>query len=146
MNDPSDPKPKTPIWHYVVIGGAVLAGILMVAVLSQTSRQASSAKKVFQAFTNALVAKDYAAAYQLTSQSFRATNHYGAFADSYQNLAAQMGDLKKVTYSRFDVNEYREGWFGNVDADLVFANGDLRLAVTLKKEDGAWKIYRYREQ
>jgi len=38
----------------------------MVAVLSQTSRQASSAKKVFQAFTNALVAKDYAAAYQLT--------------------------------------------------------------------------------
>ncbi len=138
-------EPKTPVWHYVVVACAVLVGIVMVGVLSRASWQASSAKKMFQSFTRALVAKDYAGAYQLTSPSFRTTTHYIAFEETYENLTAQLGDLKRVSVSRFDVNEYREGWFGTVDADLVFANGDLRIEFTLKKEDGAWKIYRYRE-
>jgi len=142
----SDSKPKTPIWHYVVIAGAVVVGVMMVAVLSQASWQLSAAKKAFHAYASALVAKNYSEAYQLTTQSFRATRDYNTFTETFQGLTTEMGDLKRVNVNRIDVNEYSDGWFGTADADLVFDHGDLHLSFTLKKENGAWKVYRYREQ
>ena len=146
MSEASEPKSKRPIWHYFVIAGSIVVGVFMVAVLSQASWQMSSAKKAFHSFTSALVAKNYTAAYQLTAQSFRATRDYNTFMLTFQGLTVEMGDLKRVDVTRFDANEYREGWFGTADTDLVFAHGNLRLTFTLKKEDGGWKILRYHEQ
>jgi hypothetical protein len=56
-----------------------------------------------------------------------------------------MGDLKTVDISRSEVNEHRDGWYGTLAADLIFAKGSLRFSFTLKKENGAWKIYSYQE-
>ena len=138
-------KPKMPIWQKLLVGFAVLAGISMVVALSQPVWQLRNADKAFDNFADALVAKNYVEAYQYTAQELRAVTDYDAFVKIHQGLTDRMGDLKKVGMNQFEVKERHDGWYGTLDADLVFANGDLNFSFTLKKENGAWKIYSYHE-
>jgi Protein of unknown function (DUF3887) len=146
MNTAAIPlKPKMPLWQKMLVASAILLGALVFVALSSTVWQLHEANNAFDTFTGALIARNYAAAYQSTSSEFRAATNYDAFVKVHQGLVDRMGELKQVETTQSETNEHHDGWYGTVNADLIFAKGTLQFSFTLKKQNGAWKIYSYHE-
>jgi Protein of unknown function (DUF3887) len=145
MSGELQPKRKIPVWQKLLIAGAVFLGVVMFGVFSQIFLEFRDANRAFNGFTDALIAKNYAGAYQYTAPEFRAATDYDAFVRIHRGLIDRMGDLKSVEASQGETNEHHDGWYGTVNADLTFAKGDLQFSFTLRKESGVWKVYSYHE-
>lgn len=134
---------RVPRWQKLLIAASVVVGLGCIAALSSVLLQFRGANRVFDGFTDALISKNYTAAYQFTAPEFRAAANYDDFVKVNRDLTDRMGELKKVETNQSDVNEHHDGWVGVIDAELTFAKGDLEFKFKLKKENGVWKIFGY---
>jgi hypothetical protein len=108
--------------------------------------QLYEANNAFHAFTDALIAKRYQAAYDLTSPELKASADYSTFVKVQDDLARRMGNLQIVNSDNSEVKERSDGWYATVEASLVFDHGSLPFIFVLKKAGRTWQIYNFREQ
>jgi len=146
MNEELKIKSKWPIWRKLLVGFLSITGVIIAVSMPGLFWQLHEANKSLHDFANALIAKDYSRAYGSTTPEFRAVTNYAAFVKLHEDLTLRMGELKNVEVDQSEVREHRDGWKANLDANMVFANGNLDFKFVLKKEDGLWKINSYQEQ
>lgn len=146
MSEESKVKSKWTTRRKLLVAFALLAGVFMVATMPGLFWELHEAYHSFHSFTDALIAKDYTRAYGSTAPELRAVTDYNAFVKMHENWTSRMGDLRSVEVSHGEINDLGDGWWGNMNARMVFAHGSLFFTFILKKENGSWKIYSYHEQ
>jgi hypothetical protein len=102
------------------------------------------ANKALHGFCDALIAKQYKSAYDLTSKEFQASVDFQRFTKVHDDLTVRMGDLKSVEITHSEVKD-QDGWHGTAETTMNFAHGSLNFTYILKKNDGHWKVYSYHE-
>lgn len=130
----------------VLVGFLTMAAIGFVTIMPALAWQLHEANNSLRVFGNALIAKQYVAAYALTSEEFRASVDFSKFKQANEGLVARMGDLKDLRIAESEIRERTDGWHGTAEADLNFSRGILPFTFILKKENGSWKIHSYQEQ
>ncbi|HXR39304.1 MAG TPA: hypothetical protein VN776_09435 [Terracidiphilus sp.] len=146
MNEEAKIKSKWTTRRKVLTSLAILICIPTLVIAPGLFWELHLANSCFRAFNDALVAKQYERAYDLTSPEFRASTDYPPFLKIHNDLTLRMGGLKKVDVIGSNIQEHSDGWFGTVDADMIFDRGTLHFTFVLKKANSGWRIYNYREQ
>jgi hypothetical protein len=130
----------------LLVAFLVLTGTAMVVIMPGLFWELHEANGALRGFSDALIAKQYGPAYDLTSKEFRTSVDFQTFLKVHDGLTVRMGDLKSVEVSQSEVKDRSHGWFGTAEASMNFFRGSLTFDFVLKKEDRAWKIYSYHEQ
>lgn len=137
-------KPKWTTRRKVLVAFLILAGISLVVVMPTLFWELHEATKALHGFCDALIAKQYKSAYDLTSKEFQASVDFQEFAKVHDDLTARMGDLKSIKVIHSEVKD-QDGWHGTAETAMNFARGTLNFTFILKKSDGRWKVYSYHE-
>lgn len=124
----------------------ILTGSAMVVIFPGLIWELHGTNKAFRGFSDALIAKQYEQAYDFTSKEFRESTDFQTFVKVHDGLTVRMGDLKSVEASHIDVKDRGDGWYGTVEASMVFDRGSLPFIFVLKKAGRSWEIYNYHEQ
>jgi hypothetical protein len=138
-------KPKWTIKRKVLVAFLILVGISLVVIMPTLFWELHEANKALRGFCDALIAKQYKSAYDLTSKEFQASVAFQKFTKVHDDLTARMGDLKSVEITQSEVKD-QDGWHGTAETTMNFAHGSLNFTFILKKNDGFWKVYSYHEE
>jgi hypothetical protein len=124
----------------------ILAGTAMVVIMSGLFWELHEANRALHSFSDALIAKQYDSAYNLTSKEFRGSVDFQKFVNVHDGLTVRMGDLKSVEVIHSEVKDRSDGWYGTVESSINFSRGSSTFIFILKKENHSWKIYSYHEE
>ena len=125
---------------------AALIVVPMVIFLPGIIWEFHQANQALHTFASTLEAKQFQQAYELTTKEFRSSSDYTAFLKGHENLTARFGDLQRIEINNSEVKERSDAWYGYYDVNLAFSHGaSIPFSFVLKKQDGSWKIYSYRE-
>jgi hypothetical protein len=109
--------------------------------------QMHDANEAFDTFGGALVSKDYASAYSLTTVEFQAVMDKSAFVDQQAALSSNLGALKKVTRGWSSETEGNEdGWSSTINARFEFEQANRQFVFRMKKQGDEWRVFGYKEQ
>jgi len=139
-------KPKWSTRRKVITALLLLPFVVVVATMPETFWELHEANKVLRSFTDALIAKQYERAYDLTSKEFRASTDFPTFVKVHDGLTLRIGDLKYVSVGDREIKDKGHGMYGTAEVSMNFSRGMLTFVFDLKKEDGSWKIYSYHEE
>jgi hypothetical protein len=138
-------KPKWTAKRTALVVFLSLVGISLVVIMPALFWQLHQADKALHGFCDALIAKQYRSAYDLTAKEFQASVDFHRFTKVHDGLTARVGDLKSVEITHSEVKEQSGGWYGTAETTMNFARGTLNFTYILKKNDGHWKVYSYHE-
>jgi hypothetical protein len=146
MSEKPQMKMKWLTLRNLIIAFAVLTGLAMAAIAPGLFWELHKANQALTLFGEALIAKQYDKAYNLTAKELRNVSDYPNFVKAHNDLTNRMGNLRKIHINQSSVKDKSDGWYGTMDAEFIFDRGNLPFAVILKKEDQSWKIYSYHEE
>lgn len=146
MSEESITKPKWSTRRKVLTAVLILTVIPMVVIFPGLFWELHQANKALQGFTDALIAKQYGQAYDLTSKEFRASTDFSTFVKAHDGLTLRIGYLKYVSVGDREIKDKGHGMYGTAEVSMNFSRGMLTFVFNLKKEDGSWKIYSYHEE
>jgi hypothetical protein len=138
-------KPKWTTKRKVLLAFLILVGISLVVIMPTLFWELHEANKALHGFCDALIAKQYKSAYDLTSKEFQASVDFQRFTKVHDDLTVRMGDLKSVEITHSEVKD-QDGWHGTAETTMNFSHGSLNFTYILKKNDGFWKVYSYHEE
>ena len=104
------------------------------------------AKKVFNAYNQAIISKDYAMAYNLFAPETKANVSYDKFVGIQDKLVQRVGALRNFSTSEMNTKGDDDNKVTTIQANLTFDKGTLQFEFVLKKEHGVWYVYRFDEQ
>jgi hypothetical protein len=139
-------KSKWTVKRKVLVAFLTLVGISLIVIMPTLFWQLHEANKALHGFCDALIAKQYKPAYDLTSKEFQASVDFQKFTKVHDDLALRVGDLKSVEITHSEVKEQRDGWYGTAETTMTFTRGTLNFTYILKKNDGHWRVYSYHEE
>lgn len=139
-------KPKWTARKRVVVTIAIVIALVVTPQFVWVFMQAHAAEKTFDAFSKALVAKDYQRAYGLTSPEFQSATSEPDFARQQMALCSNLGDIEKIVRDSFETKKGQDGWSSDITARFVFKQGDREFDFAMKKQGTIWKVYGYRER
>jgi hypothetical protein len=145
MSEAQPTKPKWTRRKKVIAISAVILLLIIVPIFTHLFWEMHEAGKVFSAFNRALIAKDYQRAYSLTAPDLQSTVNYQAFIAVHDGISSRHGALTSYTREETEVKDDRDGWFANIHARLVFERGEQPFLFVLKRVDGHWRVYSYKE-
>lgn len=145
MSEETVTKPKWTARRKVLAAFLTLVGISLIGIMPTLFWELHEANKALHGFSDALIAKEYKSAYNLTSKEFQESVDFQKFAKVHGDLALRMGDLKSVEITHSEVKDQSDGWHGTAETTMNFARGTLNFTYILKKNDGHWKVYSYHE-
>jgi hypothetical protein len=128
-----------------IVSTIAIIGAVTIAVAPALFWQLHEARQSFGKFSSAIIAKNYRAAYALTSPELQHTTDYTAFVKPHDELNSRFGDLERIDAGNYEVKERSNGWYGTMEADMVFEHTALPFTFTLKKENNRWQIYSYHQ-
>jgi hypothetical protein len=146
MDEELKVKSKWTMRRKLLVTFALLIGVVMVVILPGVFWELHEANSALHGFSDALIAKQYARAYDLTSQELRASTDFSAFVKVHDGLTVRFGDLKKIDVNQSNVKDQKDGWYATINAHMIFARGSLPFVFILKKDNESWKIYSYHEE
>lgn len=146
MGEETVTKPKWSARRKVITAILILPVALFVVISSGLFWELHQANRALERFTDALIAKQYGQAYDLTSKEFRASTDFSTFVKVHDGLTLRIGDLKYVSVGDHEINDKGHGMYGTAEVSMNFSRGMLTFVFDLKKEDGSWKIYSYHEE
>jgi hypothetical protein len=146
VNQVAKIKSKWTTRRKVLTSLAILIFIPILVIAPGLFWELHNANDCLRGFGDALVSKQYEQAYDMTAPEFRTSADYSTFLKVHRDLTLRMGELRKVEVGDSEVKDRADGWYGTVDADLVFDRGTLSFVFVLKKAQGGWRIYSYHEQ
>jgi hypothetical protein len=110
-----------------------------------TFRAMFEAKEVFNAYNQAIVAKDHAMAYNLLAPETKANVSYDKFVGIEEKLDERVGRLRSFNTSEMDTKGDDDNLVTTIQANLTFEKGTLQFEYVLKKEHGIWFVYQFNE-
>jgi hypothetical protein len=146
MSETDVVKPKWSMRRKILVALLILPCISLLVVMPTLTWELHGANKALRSFTDALVAKQYRSAYSSTSREFQASVDFQTFVKVQDGLTIRMGDLNGVAVTLSEVKERSDGWYGTAETTMNFAHGNLDFTYILRKNDGQWKVYSYREE
>jgi hypothetical protein len=129
----------------VVVVVAILL-LITVPIFTQLFLEIRESKMIFRAFQNAMIAKNYQAAYNLATPALKANVDYAAFVKVMDTLITRVGAFQNFDISEVEVHNDENGHFSTIRTRLVFERGQLPFVFILKKESDRWLIYSFNEQ
>jgi len=103
------------------------------------------AREVFNSFSEALIAKDYAMAYNLFAPETKANVNYGKFVEIENKLGERAGALHSFGISEMETKGDDDNLVTTIHANFKFEKGIIQFEYVLKKEHGFWFVYRFDE-
>jgi hypothetical protein len=143
------PAAASVIWTKRKTVMMVVAAVIILALaplFAWMFMQTHEANKAFSVFSEALIAKDYDRAYELTSPEFHTAMSETAFANQQAALCSKLGELRQVEMAAFDTGEHEDGWTSYVSARFIFAHEERLFDFKMKKEGADWKVFGYSER
>jgi hypothetical protein len=134
----------TPKKAFIAI--AILLALIATPQFVYLFEQTHYSDKAFTAFSEALIARDYARAYNLTSSEFQSAISESTFARQQAALCSNLGALKKVRRGSFETEEHGGVWSTDLTAYFHFEHGDRQFDFSMKKQATIWKVYGYKER
>ena len=146
MNETQTAKTKWTTKKKVLV--VVIAALLLISVpiFAHLFWEIHEAKMALRAFNQALIAKDYQRAYNLTTPALRANVDYAPFVKVQDGLTARVGALRSSDTSEAEVRDDENGNLATIRARLIFERGELPFVFVLKKQGGSWLINSFNEQ
>jgi hypothetical protein len=117
----------------------------LVSEASMFKGEVEQAMTALNIYTDTLIQKDYSSAYQITSPKSRSAISYPDFVAYQSKLTSGLGMLKNAKQSNWDVNSINNATTATIDVNLQFEGGDMPLQFILKKEEGIWRVFSYKE-
>lgn len=145
MSEETVTRSKWTARRKILVSFLILVGISLVVIMPTLFWELHEANKALHGFSDALIAKQYKPAYDLTAKEFQASADFNKFTKVHDDLTVRMGDLKSVDITHSEVKEQSDGWYGTAETSMNFARGRLNFTYVLKKDDGHWKVYSYHE-
>ena len=146
MSEEKVTKPKWSVRRKILVALLIPPCISLLVIMPALSWELHEANKALHGFCNALIAKQYKSAYDLTSKEFQASVDFQKLTKVHDDLNLRMGDLKSVEITHSEVKDQSDGWYGTAETTMNFARGSLNFTYILKKNDGHWKVYSYHEE
>jgi hypothetical protein len=100
--------------------------------------------KALDGFSQDLIAREYDAAYRAASVPFQSALSEQEFIGQQTMLCAEYGKLKAVRREGSRITFDSNGWSTTVATTFVFENSEHEFWFKLKKADGSWRVYGYR--
>ncbi len=139
-------RPKWSKWKKATVAVVVVALFIALPIFAHLFWEIHKARQVFAAFNQALIARDYQKAYNLTAPALMSNVSYEAFVGVENGLAARVGGLQRTDISESSVRDDKNGDFATIRTRLIFERRQLPFVYVLKKENGRWLIYSFNEQ
>jgi hypothetical protein len=139
-------KPKWTKKKKAIVIIIAISFLIIVPISTNLFWEIHKANEVFRTFQNALISKDYQAAYNLTTPALKANVDYAAFVKVQDGLKIRVGSLQGFDISESAVRNNENGYFSTIRTNLVFERRQLPFIFVLKKESGHWLIYSFNEQ
>jgi hypothetical protein len=130
---------------FIIISVAAVVFSVPVIVNIPNFRGMLEARKVFEAYHNAIIAKDYAAAYNFLAPETKANVSYEKFLVIEDGLGKRVGALVSYSTSEMNTRGDDDRLITTIRATLRFERGSLEFDYVLKKEQGVWFIYKFDE-
>jgi hypothetical protein len=127
---------------------ASLAALFLLSVVTTAPFlfwQLHEASSSLHSFGDALAAKDYQKAYELTDPGFQEFSSFEAFLNAHEGLTTRFGNLKSLSWSTLNVKKQESYWYATADVDLQFERVMVPFTFVLKKSN-QWRVYSYHEQ
>jgi len=139
-----NPKGRKIIILVLISVFAVMFSVVMIANIPNFQGM-FEAREVFKAYNQALIAKDYAMAYNLLAPETKANVSYDKFVGIEDKLGERIGALRSFSTSKMDTKGDEENLVTTIQANLTFEKGTLQFEYVFKKEHGIWFVYRFNE-
>jgi hypothetical protein len=130
----------------VLVTVAVIIALVVIPQFVYIFMQSHAATRTFTAFGQALVAKDYLRAYNLTSPEFQSATSEATFVGQQESLCSDLGGIEKVTESSYETQKQSDGWSSDISARFTCKQGEKLVDFALKKQGNVWKVYGYKER
>jgi hypothetical protein len=103
-------------------------------------------KKAFRGYSDQLIAADYEKAYDTTGPQFQAAISKQDFIAQQTSLCSHHGSLEKVSIgsAEIEVNEFTLS--ATLNTTFKYERSAERFDFVMKRYDGRWQIYGYKEQ
>ena len=138
----------------LLASGLVLGTLLVIALgvhmgplVLGSMREVKPVGATFSAYAGALVQKDYARAYGLSSPEFQSAVSYEKFAGQQRTLEAHHGRLISVERGGTEVTirESESEWRAVINAEHRYERLHVTFVYELHHAGGRWSVYGYRE-
>src|SRR5277367_569388 len=125
LPSPPNPRRKLYLWlgiggGIVVLGGVTTVAVMLIGLLVTAARQPAA---TLGTYTDALVLKDYQAAYASASPGFRADTSLPALVAYHDKLNDKLGALKSVHQSHWTIETKNGITSSTIEAMLEFEHG-----------------------
>jgi len=149
--EPAEPtksmRNKKYIVFGIVAGGLILGGLIASAVVcfKLFAHAVEPPMTALNIYTDTLIQKDYESSYAITSPALRAAISYPDFLKYQDLLTAKHGALKSAKQIYWDIETSNGTSTCTIQADLQFESSKLKFEFVLRKEDGIWRVFSYRD-
>jgi hypothetical protein len=133
-------------WLIVVSVGifAIFIGLLVAA--SWMFHEKQNARFTLKRYDDALVAKEYNAAYSLRDPELQRLLSESDFQKSHETAESHYGGLEKIMLEAGEKIGDQNGMTVVINARVIYAHAEDHFAVTMKKEGDLWFVHDYRYQ
>jgi hypothetical protein len=140
----SKPMRRKTVIHVLLLIAVIL--FFVVAIVNIPNfRGMFEARQVFRAFSEALIAKDYAMAYNLIAPETKANVSYEKFVEIENKLGERAGTLHSFSTNDMETKGDDDNLVTMIHANFRFDKETLQFEYVLKKEHGLWFVYRFDE-
>jgi hypothetical protein len=131
------------LWFFVAIAGVVVIAIIPGSM--ELFRQKKAASQALESYTQSLVKQDYRGAYNLTDDAFKASLTYDDFVALQKALTTEFGSLRSVKQGQTEVEVKEKVWSGLIHVRFQYAQNEITMLVSLRRDGGEWKIFGYKQ-
>lgn len=125
----------------------IVAFICNMPGLLSAHRQRVALEATFQQYSNAIVARDYPAAYSYYGSAFKTAITLQDFIAQERSFESKLGRIKSTNVAGF----YMHGrgspmvWTALIREVRRYENGEVHLLCEFHFEDGRWQLFGYKQ-
>jgi hypothetical protein len=130
----------------------IIAAFIVIFILTGTPlfvylyARMQEVKEAFRAYSDQLVAQQYHKAYELAGPDFKMAISEADFTAQQVMLCSRYGDLRKVDTSLSEIEGNDFGWLATLHSHFEYARVNERFEVEMRRYDGQWRLYGYKQR
>lgn len=124
----------------ILILAAILVVLILIALHGPRLWKTHSAEQLFRSYNQALVNKDYAAAYDLLATETRAAGSLEGFIQVQQSLIDKHGEMHGFEEKSIDTH-LQDSTMIAIHASLICEKGQVPYVFLLRKKYLFWVVY-----
>jgi hypothetical protein len=117
---------------------------MMISAVKERRRMSESLHR----YSDALIQKDYAQAYLLSTREFKEATSFERFVAMQTRLSEAYGDLKRLSTGAMElhISDNQSKWISRVDCILEYQRMSVPITFELHFEDGEWRVFGFKQR